>query len=389
MERFRLLYLIGELGLGGSERQLVTLLKHLDRETFDPQVLVFNQSRYGTLHHELWQAGIPVIDIPPQITNLWKRVPFIYRKFRQIKPHIVHSWTVHDNPYAGIVGRLAGIPVRLGSLRGSTGLDGFQRLPGIYRWLSLHSTSALVVNSLALVAELQAQSIPNQKIYYQPNGIEITPAGAAQPDLVRLGIPVDRRIIVTVGNLRQVKNQMMFIEALSCLMDEFPDTHGVVIGQPLPPEPELPAKLSARIEALGRQGRIQLAGFHADVPAILPQCAIFCLPSDSEGMPNALMEAMAAGLPVIASRVGGIPELVQDGVQGFLIEPGDCQGLAQALRQLLLDPDLAQKMGRAAQGRITQEFNIEKGCQKLQMFYSSCLQKHTVEGQNIIGSQHV
>jgi glycosyltransferase involved in cell wall biosynthesis len=116
-----------------------------------------------------------------------------------------------------------------------------------------------------------------------------------------------------------------------------------------------------------------LAGFHPHPPALLPRCYALCLPSDSEGMPNAVLEAMAAGLPVAATRVGGVPQLVADGVTGWLVEPGDLDGLAAALRRLLDDPAAARRMGQAGRQRAQADFSTSAVVPRLEAFYHGWL----------------
>jgi len=161
-----------------------------------------------------------------------------------------------------------------------------------------------------------------------------------------------------VGNLRREKNYPLFLRGLSLVLPEFPNLLGVMVGQPiLPSDAEVPAQIQSEIDRLGLGDHITQAGFRADVPAFLANWEIFCLTSNSEGMPNAVLEAMAAGLPVVASRVGGIPQVVEHGVTGLLFPPGDENAFADALRQLLNDPERAQSMGAAGQQKVTSEFS--------------------------------
>ncbi|MEW6716804.1 MAG: hypothetical protein AB1345_04780 [Chloroflexota bacterium] len=135
-ERIKIIYLIGQLGLGGSERQLYLLLKHLDKTLFDPHVVVFNPSPYVVLNQSMEAAGVQVYQLPDNCTSILQRSHYLYCLFRQLSPHIVHSWTVHDNSYAGLVGFLASVPVRMGSVRSLLSAEGFQDLSfffGCYR----------------------------------------------------------------------------------------------------------------------------------------------------------------------------------------------------------------------------------------------------------------
>ena len=370
-EKIHLLYLIGEVGLGGSEHQLYLLLKHLDKTLFDLHVLVFNPSPYGMLDQDMCRLGAHVYQMPEECRRVSSRFRFILHLARKISPHIIHSWSLHDNPYAGLAGWLAGVPVCLGSLRSSLSLSNVQSLPRLYRWLSLYSVAGLVVNSSAVQAELQCVGMIPPRSYLLPNCVE--------QSVVPAPVPARQRLIGMVANLRSVKNHLLFVDALARVLPEFPQIGAVIAGQPVLSEPRLPEQIAARIQSYGLQERVLMTGFCRDVPALLQQLEIFCLTSDSEGLPNAILEAMAAGLPVVATRVGGVPELVQEGINGLLVEPGDVDGLARALRSLLLDPQKAHRMGQAGRERVELDFNCPRIAAQLQNLYLKFLNQHGMQ----------
>jgi glycosyltransferase involved in cell wall biosynthesis len=382
--RIKILYLIGQLGLGGSEKQLYILLKHIDKIRFEPHVVVFNRSANYTLDEDLRQAGVPVYAMPETRRNVLSRLIWLVRLAKQLRPDIIHSWTLHDNAYAALVGIIVGTRVRLGSLRGRLAAIGFVDAPVWIRWLILHGVQGHLVNSSQGVDDLRAVGVSMKRIQMLPNCVEI-PLSANKPDVnskkywmpdracpgLRSGArhdgmgnlkcrfnDSDVRRIGMVGNLRREKNYPLFLRGLSLVLPEFPNLLGVMVGQPiLPSDAEVPAQIQSEIDRLGLGDHITQAGFRADVPAFLANWEIFCLTSNSEGMPNAVLEAMAAGLPVVASRVGGIPQVVEHGVTGLLFPPGDENAFADALRQLLNDPERAQSMGAAGQQKVTSEFS--------------------------------
>lgn len=365
-ELLRIVYLIGELGLGGSERQLYLLLKHMDGKRFERHVVVFNLSPNYTLDEDMRQAGIIVHNLPPQCKNKSCRTLWLYLLLRKVRPHILHSWTIHDNVYAGVVGALARVPRRLGSVRGE--LQFYQFSP-LIRWLILHGVQSQLVNSESIASELRAVGVPIKRIHVLPNCVEI---GLLQKSVTLDGIPPNGRLVGMVANLRWQKNHILFIRGMAKVLSEFLNVYGVMIGQPiLESDPDIPSRIQSEIIAQGIQGRVLMDGFRANVPEILPSFEIFCLTSDSEGTPNAILEAMAAGLPVIATRVGGIPDLVQDGVTGLLIEAGDVDGLGMALHALLSQPEKARKMGMAGRTRIEKEFSCDKIVRDFEEYYLS------------------
>ncbi len=375
----RLVALIGQLGLGGSEKQLFLVLKHLNPDLFESHVVVFNPSAYYTLDQDLERLGIRVHTVPPDRRGILRRMIWLYQLFRRLRPHLIHSWTLHDNPYAGVIGRLAGGAVTLGSVRGSLASPDFTGLARVYRWLALHSVHGVVVNSTAIRDQLINKNIPAKRIYFLPNCVE-APAGVADPSGGSL--PLEGRIIGLVGNLRPEKNHPLFIRAMARLLPAYPDLYGVMVGQPIPGEEHLLSQIQAMIRELGVGERLILAGFHPDPPALLPRFYALCLPSDSEGMPNAVLEAMAAGLPVVATCVGGVPQLVEDGVTGLLVEAGDTDALVAALRTLLDDPARAAAMGQAGRERVLAKFSTGAILPQLEGYYQGLLQPSRSTGEN-------
>ncbi len=371
-ERPCALHLIGQLGYGGSERQLFLLLKYADKQLIEHHVLVFNPSPNLVYNQELERLGIQVYDLPQDCVGVPRRMVYLFRLFRNIAPHIVHSWAVHDNPYAGLVGWAAGIPVRWGSVRGSLHLSSFQQLPSLFRWLSLHSVSRLVVNSQAIAHELRVHHVPESRILFMPSCVETNPP-TELPDLRTLGLAEGQPIVGAVGNLRLVKNYPLFIEVMAHLVREMPQVRGLIVGQPLPDEADLPEQLTKQVQRHGLKGKIIFAGFRSDVQALMGHFSVFCLTSTSEGTPNVVLEAMAAGLPVVATRVGGIPDVVQEGVTGFLVDPGDVAGMARAILTLLRDPSLAERMGMAGRQLAKNRYNCHLAAQRLTELYLQAL----------------
>ena len=162
--------------------------------------------------------------------------------------------------------------------------------------------------------------------------------------------------VLYVGRLSQLKGGLVLIEALALLGQTHPDADLVVVG-----DGEVRARMQARAQALGMEGRVHFLGFRSqgDVRAAMADADIFTLPSFAEGVPVVFMEAMASGKPVVATQIAGVSELVEDGVSGFVVPPGDVDALAERLGQLLDDTALRDRMGIAGQKQISAEFNID------------------------------
>ncbi len=369
--RIRIVCLIGELGHGGSERQLQLLLEHLDPVRFECRVIVFNRNPQAELIEDLEHLGIRVEIVPPEHRGVARRFVYLYRTLRRLRPHVVHSWTALNNPYAELVGWLVGATGRFGSLRTTLSSSIMRGKSRFHRWLILHGCRRLVVNSRQCAGELAAAGIGGGRVLLLPNCVCLNdhePANVAD-----LGIEPSHRLVGMVGNLKDVKNPLFFVDAMARILPDFPDLRVLLVGQPLASEPDLPRQIEERIDRHSFADRFVLTGFRPDVPALLRRMDVCCLTSRAEGMPNAILEAMAAGRPVVATRVGGVPELVSDGDNGFLIEPGDDRGFAEAVSRLLRQPELARRMGRRGHELARQRHGCEDAVRRLADLYLEAL----------------
>ena len=218
---------------------------------------------------------------------------------------------------------------------------------------------ALVAVSDATRRSLLAQGYPADRLVTIHNGID--PVEPAEP--LRLA---DGTTVLEVARLADVKGQRTLIAALVGL-----DAAAVLVGRDLERDGAYEASLRREAERLGVADRVVLAGYRPDVPQLLAGCDVFCLPSTAEGLPIVILEAMAQGKPVVASAVGGVPELVVDGETGLLVPPDDPQRLAEALRKLLADPALAKAMGEAGRTRVRERFSASAGATRVLALYES------------------
>ncbi len=365
--------LIDHLGRGGSERQLFLTMIHLNPGSFERHIVVFNRSPHAVYVEALHEAGVTVWLLPDTCHTIRQRLQYLSGLLRKLKANVVHSWTVHDNPYAGLAGRLAGVPVRWGSLRGSLKLAGFQSLPACYRYASLHLVSRLMVNAPSLEVELEEQGIRPERIILLPNIVTAPTFPAMAADLSGLDITAAHRVVGTVGNVRNVKNQRLLIEALAEVIRRHPNVRGIIVGQSIPDEEDLPGQLQARIDELGLAGKVILAGFRADIAELMQRLDIFCLTSRSEGMPNALLEAMAAGCPVVATAVGGIPDIVKHEENGLLVPSEDKEALAAAVLRLLAHEAWAKELGNEARRTIISRHSAQPIARRLSDLYQQAL----------------
>jgi glycosyltransferase involved in cell wall biosynthesis len=372
----KIIYLIGELGKGGSERQLFLLLKYIDMGIFEPHVVVFNLSPDATYYHEILRLGIPIYSVPSNCNGILKRSIFLLRLFRQVKPLIVHSWTIHDNPYAGIIGFISGIPFRFGSLRSSLTNKGVRNLPFILRKLCLYGIQYLFVNSQSILEELRKSGYPSKKIINIKNCVEILEPELLQDkiDFSKYGIPKDAKIICTVGNITPNKNIHIFIEALSKILPEYPDVYGVIIGQHFVSENDYYLKIRNMLGNPELDERIKHLLLPDNIPTAMASFYCVCLLSENEGTPNVILEAMAAARPVVASNIGGIPDIIDNDRNGILVPPGDIENVVKAMSKVLNDPDFAESLGNAGYELMKKKFSGSQSSRLIMEHYSELLE---------------
>lgn len=264
------------------------------------------------------------------------------------------------NVQARVAGRLAGARVISHMHIENAFRDGRGRTVQV----RLDNATARLCKALIAVSEatrhsLVAQGYPEDRIVTIQNGID--PVEPAEP--VRLAAAPT---VLEVARLAEVKGQVTLLAALAGL-----DASAVLVGRDLEQGGAYEAALRSEAERLGVADRVVFAGYRPDVPQLLAGCDVFCLPSTAEGLPIVILEAMAHGKPVVASAVGGTPELVVDGETGILVPPGDAERLAQALGTLLADPDRARALGDAGRARVREHFDAAAAAARVLALYES------------------
>ena len=356
-------YLITELDTGGAQVALWRLLARLDRLRFSSTVAcLYNGDK--AVAQAIRALGIEVRDARMHHKADLVALLRLYRWIRHLRPTILHTSLFHANLPGRILGRLAGVPVVICSER-TMAMESEWRYR-LNRW-----TIGLVDRVTVVSAQVRDFctvhiGLPAGKLVLIPNGVELPPAPLASRQEVRaeLGLPLDAPVAGAVSRLDPVKGVRFLIQALARL----DGVHLAIAGD----GPER-AALEALAERLGVAGRVHWLGQRGDVQRLLPAFDLFVQPSLHEGLPNTVLEAMAAGLPVVATGVGGTPEAVVDGVTGLLVRPGDPEPLARAISRLLDDPAARQTMGQAGRERVVQHFTVERMVAQTETLYEQLL----------------
>ncbi len=364
---------ITELSPGGAQTTLWRLLAHLNRERFKP-IVVCLYNGDGAPAQQIRDLGIQVFDLG--MTAKWRLDACwrLYRLLRREHPVILHTWLFHANILGRILGRLAGVPIIISSER-TMGMESQWR----YR---LNEWTAPLVDRISCVSQNVATfaresiRLPQKKLVVIPNGVVVDDFLSARDSglRARLGFPDETVIIGSVARLHPVKGSRYLVEAFAQLALSDPALHLLLIGD----GPER-AGLETWVAERDLEQRITFLGERTDISALLSVIDVFVLSSLWEGMPNAVLEAMAAGLPVIATAVGGTPEVVLPGVTGLLGRPGDVPALTQALAQILQDPTLQRTMGQAGLSRVQEHFSITSVVRETTDLYEMLLLEKGIE----------
>jgi glycosyltransferase involved in cell wall biosynthesis len=269
---------------------------------------------------------------------------------RAWRPDVVHSFLFLSNAVTAPVARLAGVPALILSQRCSYEATAPPHWRRLARW-SHRLADRVVVNSRAALEEERRAGAPADTTTYIPNGVDVAEEGP--PARAALGLP-EGFLVVAVGQLSEIKGHRYLIEAWPEVVRAHPAARLVLVGD----GPRGPA-LQEQARRLGVDGSVFFLGFRPDGRRYAAAADVFVQPSLTEGMPNAVLEAMAAGRPVIATRVGGVPELITDGETGRLVPPADPAALAAAIASLLADEAERLRLGGAARARTRAEFSAD------------------------------
>jgi glycosyltransferase involved in cell wall biosynthesis len=272
----------------------------------------------------------------------------LVRVFRRERPDILHA----NSSKAGVLGRLAarvaGVPIRIFTVHGWA-FSAYSGIKGrLYYWgdrlVEPLTTVTICVSEGERKAGIAAGTCDAERTVVIPNAVDVdgAPRASHQRKMPR---------IIAVGRLKAPKDFLTLVRAAGMLPE---GAETLIVGE----GPDRP-RLEQEIRALGVAERVRLLGERYDVPKLLADADVFVLSSASEGMPVSVLEAMAAGLPVVSSHVGGVPELVVDGETGILVRPGDASALAAALSSLIADPAERRRLGAAGRARAEERFDLE------------------------------
>lgn len=361
----RLAFCITDLDSGGAERALVQIVTRLDRQKWEPLVVCL--SGPGALVETLAEAHISVKCLGARRARHVSVLPRLVRQLREWRPDLLQTFLFHANIAGRIAGRLTGVRHIVSGIRVA------ERRSRKRLWLD-RATEWMVERHVCVSRDVAEFSIRDgrlspEKVIVIPNGVDVDRFASAPPaDLAEFGIPARSRVILSVGRLDPQKGPDVLLEAFLLLASRYAAAHLLLVGSG-----PMADALQRAAREYGLEQRVHFAGWRGDVPELMRAASILALPSRWEGMPNVVLEAMAAGLPVVASRVEGIGDLVRDGETGRLVEPDHPDAVAAALGELLADSGRRSAMGLAAQTTAAQQLSWDRVAAAYDELYTALL----------------
>ena len=367
MKPYTVLHTIETAGPGGAETVLLEIASAVNKERF--RSLAFLPQ--GTwLPQQLKAHGVPYT---LSKSRTWYNLMGEMRSLVQREGvDLIHSHLDDQNFCSGVVGKLTGCKT-IATYHGAPRIavqQGLRR--SIKLWATRKLASQVVVVSDYLRAIFLESNFPPEKTYRIYNGVNLTRFAASEAAGIRkeLGLPQNVKLVGTIANLRHSKGYEYFVESCRIVADTVPDAYFVAVGET---EEILLSRLKDQIRELRLEQQFFFLGFRPNIPQLLKDLDVFVLSSTDEGLSIATIEAMAASRPVVVTRSGGPQEIVRDTETGFLVPPRDPSELASRIIQILQDPAMAERLGRAARADVEERFSLAKMISAYEALYLKCL----------------
>lgn len=363
----RVVYLSHAYMVGGAEEMVLNLVRHLP-ERYQPTVVCIH--RAGPIGEEIARTGVPftVLGLKPGISR-----PLDVLKLRDalhaLQPTIVHTFLLTGSLYGRFAAMMAGVPVVIG-----TEVNIYEHKRPSHaraeRWL-MRGTDAVIASAASVkdfyVKQVAADPAKVEVIYNAVDWSQLETTMTRDACRAVLGVPRDAVAAAIIARLTEQKAHRVLFEAMAQHAG-LRNLHLIVVG-----DGELRDELRRRAESLGIDTRVYFTGARRDLGNILSAVDVFTMPSLWEGLPLSLVLAMGAGLPVVATRVAGIPEVIEDSVSGLLVPPGDTGALGDALARLAADAGLRQSLGERARRFVLPRFGVEQYVASITNLYDRVL----------------
>jgi glycosyltransferase involved in cell wall biosynthesis len=384
-EPIRIVRLIARMNIGGPALHVSLLTERLDPECYTSLLVTGTEAphegNYLALYGKRLERVIVIPGLGRELRGGQDAVALraIVRLLRTFRPHVVHTHTAK----AGTLGRLAArwcrVPVVVHTyhghvLRGYFGPVRSRLFVAIERWLARHTDRLLAVSERVRRDLLDLGIGRPERFSVMPLGLDLErflDAGVRRGQLRReLGLTEGELLVGIVGRLVGIKAHELFLQTAAAVAERLPHSRFIVVG-----DGERRAELEALSCRLGLGARVRFLGWRHDLDTLYADMDVVALTSRHEGSPVALIEAMAAARPVVASAVGGVPELVEDGISGYLVPPGDVAGFARAIERVLMSPDRGRTLGETARRRVHPAFGAGRLVNDMDALYRELLER--------------
>jgi glycosyltransferase involved in cell wall biosynthesis len=388
MPKIKVIRVIARLNIGGPAIHTILLTKHLNPQRFETMLVTgLEEAHEGSRREWAISQGVTPITIPElgrelNLISDLKVLFKLYRLFRREKPHIVHTHTAKAGFVGRLAARLAGTPVVAHTFHGHV----FHSYFGPFKtrlFIFIERLLARITDRIITISPRQRQEILDFGIA-SPHKIIIIPLGFnLEPFLnnthltgqlrTQLNLPPDIKLVGIVARLTAIKNHHLFLQAAALVHQQCNDVHFLIVG-----DGELRAELEHQAEDLQLAGVVHFLGWRQDLPKIYAGLDLVVLSSNNEGTPVTLIEAQASGCPVVATAVGGAPDIVADGHSGFLVPPNNAPALAEAIIKALSSN--LQPMGQAGRQFVKDKFTFSRLVNDIETLYGDLLARSDLKG---------
>jgi glycosyltransferase involved in cell wall biosynthesis len=373
-----ILFIITANTYGGAEHSVYKIAKHIDRKRFRPAIACLGNDKFFI--ERVQKSGIRLFPLNAgrglDVSVLLK----LYAILKKERIDILHSELFRADFYGRLAAKLAGTRIIVSKIQNIEKFRESILLNWIDRLTARYANKIMCVSDSVREHAIQKIQLPRHRFVTIHNFVNIEEYRRTDDSERKrleyrraLGIKDKNLLVGTVGRLAPQKAQADFLKAACMILKETPSVRFIVVGEGC-----LREELGALAEALGLAANIHFVGFQKNISVVLSAMDIFVLSSRWEGLPLTVCEAMASYLPVVATKVGGVPELVQNGKTGILVDAGNVNQLSESIQRLILDEKQRVRFGQEGRVRVEKEFSMSKALERMQTVYANCLKAKTV-----------
>ena len=380
----KVINIVTRLNIGGVAHHVTNLMRGLDRAKYEQELVCgLEGAGESSMREHIQAQGVAPILIPQLVGNPYLNVfdvlafGHILRLLRQQRPVILHTHTSKAGLLGRVAARLTGVPIVVHTfhglvLKGHYGplKTGVVRV--VERWLARFSDRLIAVSEQDRKDLLAYRIAPTHKIEVIPLGLELDQfidsrrrRGVVHREL---GLDSAIRLIGIVGRIAPVKNHRLFFDAMAGVLTEHKSAHVVVAG-----DGDLRPEMERYVQEMGIASRVSFLGWRHDLPQVYTDLDVVVISSNNEGTPVSAIEAMAAGRPVVATRVGGLPDVISDGETGYLVAAGNVEQLASTIERVLRGGETTERLGRNARESVKNKFAVDRLAVDIDLLYRRLL----------------